>query len=883
MKQHIELYIGDRLVELSENVVVLFTYQTDDTQNPTIIKNNFSKTIQLDGTPANKRIFGSFWDINKVVGEGGVGASFNPNKRVDFTLYNNGEIVESGYVKLNRVRINEGKTTFDITLFGGMGDFIYNLTNKDEQTKLQLSDLELPFDNQFPIMLHRTFVKEGWDNLKDGIDNNDIHSFVNFAPCYNGIPDNITADKVLIDKRSLPFHIPDITEDEKTYTSNGNFYISNLGKEYDEWQIRDIKAVNQRPVVKFKYLLDAMFNPLNNGGYDTELDEDFFNEDNPYYNNIYLTRPLVSEMKDEDTGNDVYLYEDGDRFYFNGLDEDDEFKVNIPFTFKAQLENNSKYGLFLGTNLKDENGNEYLKCNKAFYVIAVLYDSNDIQIGATPLYKFTSDIDGALNFSFRNEYHTPVVLRKGCKFTKDGNSNIYNLSWKEKNYENVIDLNLTGSYQNGMYIKLVTGMETIGGNENNLFYYKDNRADIYDDTNIDKIRYKVKKYSESFDTKLLINILRTLITKKNLLDDEYTPADYLLSYIKMFNLHLIKDAKKKLIKIVTDENYHKREFVDLSDLIDRNNDVEIIPLTFENKWLKMANEYSSDSVLSKKYKDIYGGDFGSQLIDTNYNFDSSTLEIFNNLTFKGGIMNKRIDRYNMKKEIYNPYTGAEGFATGFMFNGFTPILTDISGNTKEGSFIQMQSGTPIYKDKPYWDITSKVSFEDKDKKGIDGKNVLLFFDGITEFNDLGYNLTDNILEFETLNENKICWIYTNDDESDYATRLDYLPNFSRYITNGDWVEYSLDFGTPREIYTDLNINLESDIYHRYWDEYVGDKYNENTRTLTAFVWLKERVLGDWLRRIYYFDGSYWYLNKIIDYNQTGYNTTKCEFIKTTRI
>ena len=60
---------------------------------------------------------------------------------------------------------------------------------------------------------------------------------------------------------------------------------------------------------------------------------------------------------------------------------------------------------------------------------------------------------------------------------------------------------------------------------------------------------------------------------------------------------------------------------------------------------------------------------------------------------------------------------------------------------------------------------------------------------------------------------------------------------------------------------------------------MRDMYDANTRVVECKVLLKERVVGEWLQRFYYFDGSYWIMNKIADYDVTSNDTTKCELIK----
>ena len=54
----IELYIDGRKADLTTDISVPMTYELEKLANPTTIKNNFSKTIQLQATPTNNQIFG---------------------------------------------------------------------------------------------------------------------------------------------------------------------------------------------------------------------------------------------------------------------------------------------------------------------------------------------------------------------------------------------------------------------------------------------------------------------------------------------------------------------------------------------------------------------------------------------------------------------------------------------------------------------------------------------------------------------------------------------------------------------------------------------------------------------------------------------------------
>ena len=113
MKQEIQLFIGGEEVEFSKDPQILFNYKITDATNPTAIKNTYSKSIVLEGTQKNNAIFGNIWNLERMqyYGYDG-GAGFNPIKKTPFELYVNGELVESGYVKLDNVSKKNGNTSY---------------------------------------------------------------------------------------------------------------------------------------------------------------------------------------------------------------------------------------------------------------------------------------------------------------------------------------------------------------------------------------------------------------------------------------------------------------------------------------------------------------------------------------------------------------------------------------------------------------------------------------------------------------------------------------------------------------------------------------------------------------------------------------------------
>lgn len=881
MKSQIELYLGDELVEFSTEPQILMNYMVEDSLNPTAVKNNFSKTLTIEGTPNNNRIFGHYYDVTKIVSTG-----FNPAKRIPFTLWNNGEKIETGYLKLDRVRRNNGRITYDVTLYGGLGDFLYNLTTDKDGNELSLADLDYGIDMSVPV--NKTTVGDAWEHLA-GNWKTELYDYINFAPCYNGIPDNFSADKVAINTYRLPSEWgieTSKTVDNTTYSTVGGWMLGELDKDRDEWFMRDWRSHLQRPVINFRKVLESCFDEKNNGGYRVELDERFFNNDNPYWNNVWMTLPTIGEVVSHEDATAV-MDSDGN-YTLTGIMPGEDFTFSIPFNLNAEC-SYDKADLYTGARLWDHDADEYfIQTNAAYYVQAVVYDSNGKPVAGSPIYSFYSSVHEDIDYDFLyvTEWSGALKTQNGKFRRKSTGYYVFN----DTNYKIEIP---NVRYQEGMSIKITTDVSIVdkgtlkgyGGRLwNNTYGYW-----YPDPVEMERIAHLATVGFSYDNAEVLKNNLTYAINKDTILKTEHTPCDYLLSYCKMFNLHIVKDKVEDVVRIMTRGTFYNGETVDISGDIDVNEDVETIPLTFNAKWYKFAFPMDDTSQLADNYKNIYGTEYGSQRIDTNYNFDSSVKDLFEDSVFQGAVMQRKVDR-----SFTDVHVGGvnDVVAPPFLVNGFQPILFNSEFDTTEADFVNAKfsgSGVKWYDRGLFLDFMPKVQFSDKKNEPVDGKDVLLFYNGTriqsdTDGQFIGFMLTDDIPQFEQLNDGEPCWIYTSEtiDQGGAVVGrivLD-VPNFSRYVVENDWITHSLDFGTPQEIYVEgWNIDTSSSLYDKYWANYVRDRYSVNTRTVTCKVNLKGRVDGETLRRFYWFDNSYWVMNKIIDYNPTSSEKTKCEFIQ----
>lgn len=440
-----------------------------------------------------------------------------------------------------------------------------------------------------------------------------------------------------------------------------------------------------------------------------------------------------------------------------------------------------------------------------------------------------------------------------------------------------------------MSFKLVTShVYGVGGYQAGTTYYNyyGNKLGYLNKDGLTNARKKVISYGGNM-TLTVPNELSSgaKITKKKLLSTDESAADFLLSYSKMFGLYWWKDVYSNTIYCRMRNNYFTGEIENLEDRIDYSKDLIITPLLFNKHFYSMTQK-TPETKYSTKYEELYSRVYGSQKINTNFNFNNDTTELYDTNIFTNLIQVR--DTGDMYRTYYDKAGKRVPTPT---INGLSYTL--YSGYAHDQSFtteyvandIDFSRTVDYYPRGGYDFMTHPAAFtDDGDTRGsVSSKYTLLFFDLFTEPRDVSDNriklfLTDDVNEMITLNTNR-CWLWTDVSYDKYdhiiAYPLDSIPNFSRYYQN----RLSFDFGTPQEYYIDdLSVTEDGSIYNGYWKKYLNDQFNANTRMITCYVKFDRRIMEDALRKFYWFNNRLWVLNKVTDYSVTKYNTVKCEFI-----
>lgn len=385
-----------------------------------------------------------------------------------------------------------------------------------------------------------------------------------------------------------------------------------------------------------------------------------------------------------------------------------------------------------------------------------------------------------------------------------------------------------------------------------------------------------------------------IIKKDKLLKSDFTPAEYLIGYTKIFGLYYDVHIESKTVDILTRNNYYGDDYggghvIDINESIDRDKEIKITPLTFDKKFYDLKYKEDNKSMFLEQYSDTYSKTYGQQAINTSYEFNNDRKNLLDNIPYQSAV--EGLEKSKYYRDLYTRRLSRPIWT--IVPWEYTLWTWNSEDENYDSTSKDMPGVSPTHA--TYWssmdgyDIFPKLQFRDDSNDPVDSKNVLVFFNGFKGLqNSSGGTipmwLTDENDYMLEINDMKPCWLYTERETDAYgqtiAKKITQLPVFGRYIKgNNDSIELSWDFGEPLELYNPTLVTQpQSTIYNQYWKTYIEDLYSVNTRVVTAYVHFKTPLSKNSLKQFYFFDNSYWVINKIIDYNPNN-AVTKIEFVK----
>lgn len=902
-----DLYINNQLCDLDSSSLIVLNYTMEQLTNPTAVKNTYSHEVELPSTERNDIIFSHFYRNDYKVGR----ANFSPLQQIPFVIYNKlGEIAESGYIKLDEVQVDRVNHTYKVVLYGGLGSFFYMLGYSDTGDALKLSDLRYMQNAEDEQLLtfrvNANTIRTAWNTLSpNGISlTGQQYEVLNFAPMYNGKPSGnfdastaiYLAKKTSVSNNAIASPIYGMPSDVSQMLStllymqgdNPLVYATKvkLNKEYTEWETKDLRSYLQRPILSVRKFIEAVQRRANLYGYTLNLDSSFFSSDNPYYNDAWLTLPSLQSLTKENKSGIAQLSATLSIDSTNVVQEQEltislpdetgyeygqelkKIRINIP-EISIQLSSTNEESVEDAVFLHGLYGGSWAYIAWFVQAYAVDSDNNVMGVSEVAVMSNTASISPeeiAISAGFE-----PIIVGAQTIDYKDASATFRKRLNGICTNETNIELNITNAPNAERVILRVekkTFRNTLSTTPANIVFSditNETRPDYFEFDGVANDVYGTAEVSANETVRS-----GSIIQKSDLLNIGKSPMDILLSYCKLFGLVWHYESDSKTVSLQQRTTFYGNGIaVDLNSRIDRNKSVTIKPYEFDKRFYDF--ELETQGEWAEVYKDKYGRPYGSQRVNTGYNFDKDSKNLLQDNSLKGGaeVLEQSMYYCNI---IEDGKTCPAVFLDGAEY-------TQYGAEEDESIAVQTptRSATIEYFNELYgYDYISKLQQHTADNLPIDGGGTLLLYKGSVSTSGTPYKkfrISDDVSQMGILNNNKVCWIL----EGSWKLYSYFsLPHFVR--ANG----VSLDMGVPQELDNpDVGTEaVQKSIFSQYWQKYLSDRYDQNSRVLTCYVDLRGLQVSNALfRNFYYFDNAVWVLNRITNYSMTTVGTTQCEFVK----
>lgn len=851
----VRLFIENKEIELDESVQIAITKEFEELSNPTIIINDWSKTVSIPFTTTNNNIFGHIYNPDKAVVDGGtIGVYFNPLLKLNFRLEWDNSIIMVGYAKLNEVKQIAGKGTYEITLFGELGKVFQEMQKITFDTSTEDTDYLIHGEDYVDEAINKELIYESWNS--EGQTNSDLKKktdsgysvtdIIGFAP-NNSFSSNF-------DYKTLQ---TDVKASGKFEDFLGSGFTTDTGVEPSTVipdgilprEIGEYRSYLQLPFIYWNKLFQ-IFQEKSEAvtGYQFELDSSWFNTLNPYwYNMVYMLNGFSYSHENIETNKYELAWRNNN-------------------TYWSSTNYTQNKGTTMYTNYHDEGGGGAVIGERVYHMeeSVPIYDT-DYNLWASGIYGIHINTTFDVNLTYQQFYkdgsyrETKLGTNNGLKLkfavvdsdtsteinnytvficasnyvgtipTVDAVINVDNVSTSTSAHYSTIQFNVPvylysapnknarlsvsgGWYNNNVPFVQEDGSSTAGTTPIYLpTIYLNNTPSYKDFTLTDEKR----SYSR--------------FTLNDLWNKDYNLFNEILKYCKMYRIGITTDEYNKKIIFKPIIKYFENYTVnDWTNKVDKSKDFIITPITFDNKYI-LFNYKDSETELGSGYKEKYGVNYGDYKLTTDYNFNTEIKNLFNDIT------------------------------------------ASITNTDNVLSWLNLSNHRIIYS----FPAELSIYNQDKDKKQVNIFGAYFFHNGTSSFStEEKLNLPSvRISDDSILQENISTYFYTT-----ISTDLVECNKYPKLdIVNGDNL---CVFNVPKENYTYLN-NYEGkqSIYTNFWEKYLNERYNIQNKIITCYVMLKPQEYNQFRwNKLIKLGNQLCMVNKIYDYDITNNQPTKVDLI-----
>lgn len=164
--------VEGNMLDLLQEVEADFTFSIQDIREPDSRRTDFSKTIEIPGTPRNNALFAHLFDVrieNQYdPQQTNIGYNFNPNKVAKAIVTVDNIEVFRGVIRVLKARVIRGKVTYETNVIGRLADILFALGDK-KLSDIDFSDMDhiLTVDEYAPDpdpALNKISLEHVWNN-----------------------------------------------------------------------------------------------------------------------------------------------------------------------------------------------------------------------------------------------------------------------------------------------------------------------------------------------------------------------------------------------------------------------------------------------------------------------------------------------------------------------------------------------------------------------------------------------------------------------------------------------------------------------------------------------------------------------------------------------
>lgn len=844
---NIRLFLENQEIELSEQSIIAITRQFEEITNPTIICNDWSKTIQIPFTTKNNRIFGLLYNPDRLTQESNVsqiGMYFDPYRKIEFRLEYQDSVIMTGYAKNIYSTQTNGVGYYSITLNGELGKVFQEMKRITFEPAEEETQYLLDSAPYYCEQIDASLIYDCWQNtannstlLKKKTDTDySRNSIIGFTPnlAYNDDFDYNTYQ--LTEYKSEP--LTDVLNSIKFADKTGIEPDTATGGKISPRGMGEFRSYLQTPYIYFNQFFQLFLEKSKElTGYQFNLSEDWFNYTNPYWSKIVMgLKPFdVNKVEKDikhitvlDASSDSSLYtvtRQGDSDYYYTPRMDTKQSVYLNFS-------DSDYSTSMFIHQKAFQ-TLYMDVPVSFKIyrtgeditILDLWASREFYFGVDVREKGKSDVitsDRLIVFSTQStthsedDYNNVKWQTEGKYVSGKGIENTYtftaHIQVQPVDYDRDINLSVfmqasaSGAEQYGyMFVKP----------NGNLRY-------PFDITGTFSITEPIQLW---FSDVIRSN---SYFTINDLWDNNYNPFDIFLNYCKLCRLVFDIDYINKSISIEPATTYFSNYTIkDWTNKLDMTNTFELKPISFENKYV-MFNYSDNDVQLGKDYKEYFGVNYGDIKLITDYNFNTNTQ------TLMEGLQPTIVYTPNVLSwtTLYDKQKIAYTFGKEIFLNN---LDKDEKVVNTFGQFFFVQNAT--------WDTSGDL----RNVRITDDTHLQVVTQTYFYSQDAGKSLFPTQYKQPTIfYDDKCCLV--NIPSKNYTYDKSYMTG-------------------------------KKSIYDLIWSNYIKERYDKNNKIITCYLKLSQYDFANFkFSDFIKINNQIYIINKIYDYNPATTYTTKVELI-----